>query len=33
MSLTFFAQYYRLGVAVVSPGDVHAIVIFTMNYQ
>lgn len=32
-SFTFFAQYYRLGAAAVSPGDFHATAIFTMSYQ
>lgn len=33
MSFDFYAQYYRLGVAPISPGTVKAMAIFTMSYQ
>ncbi|PQV45549.1 fimbrial protein [Paraburkholderia sp. BL21I4N1] len=32
-SFQFFAQYYRLGAASVTPGTVNATAIFTMTYQ
>ncbi|WP_168791896.1 fimbrial protein [Paraburkholderia aromaticivorans] len=33
MSFQFFARYYRLGAAPVTPGTVNASAIFTMTYQ
>ncbi|MFM0361418.1 fimbrial protein [Paraburkholderia sediminicola] len=32
-SFRFYAQYYRLGAAQVTPGTVNATAIFTMSYQ